>query len=333
MRSQPIIGLALLWVPSALGQCPPPPEAVGASRDRCAITITWSPVLLEATGYQVWRNTSGPNPAGASLVATINGAENTSHVDEPPVYVADVYYFVRSIVDEPPPSCPGGVGPFSSPSAGMRAEPPPPSGFTASAGGFPNGIDLHWDPVPDAVTYPLFRHVPAGGVDYLGEIAATTYFDSTAPADVVVTYSIYSFGPCGVSASASMAAGFTGSAPYISAQSGSLVVESAAAAELWVQTPSIPSPTHYKWYRDAVPVVAGPRINGIHAPTLSISPVRLEDVGVYTCTVTVGSDSVTSAPIVLAVRQTCRADFDESGGAPAVTDIFAFLSAWFAGCP
>ncbi len=39
-----------------------------------------------------------------------------------------------------------------------------------------------------------------------------------------------------------------------------------------------------------------------------------------------------SVPVVLAVTQPCRADFDQSG-AVGVQDIFEFVAAFFAGCP
>lgn len=60
--------------------------------------------------------------------------------------------------------------------------------------------------------------------------------------------------------------------------------------------------------------------------------VRLSEAGSYTLRVVTPRNTIT-LDIVLAVIDPFLADFDESGGAPQVADIFAFLSAWFAGCP
>jgi len=94
----------------------------------------------------------------------------------------------------------------------------------------------------------------------------------------------------------------------------------------------------YRWYYNGVPMNNGGRFSGVTTTTLTINPVSdpgsvsgWTDAGQYTlvatnvCGVTTSSICTLSTPV-------CVPDID-GNGIVNVTDIFAFLSAWFAGCP
>jgi hypothetical protein len=77
-----------------------------------------------------------------------------------------------------------------------------------------------------------------------------------------------------------------------------------------------------------VGTISGTVVLRVWDPSLgSVAP----DDGVGRITIS-GSWSAGGELRVLIAGDTCRADFDRSG-AVGVPDIFAFLSAWFVGCP
>lgn len=88
-------------------------------------------------------------------------------------------------------------------------------------------------------------------------------------------------------------------------------------------------PYIYQWKRNTVNLANGPKIAGATTATLSLTGLRVVDEGSYTCLITSPCGSITSNAALLTV---CPADFDCIGGV-VVTDIFSFLSAWFAGNP
>jgi hypothetical protein len=94
-----------------------------------------------------------------------------------------------------------------------------------------------------------------------------------------------------------------------------------------------PGPLSYQWRRNGVPISNGPTVQGATSDTLTLGPLALaDDNGAYDCVVTTACGQLRSDPIALGVGNTCPADFD-GNGTLNVPDIFAFLSAWFAGCP
>ena len=94
-----------------------------------------------------------------------------------------------------------------------------------------------------------------------------------------------------------------------------------------------PGPLSYQWRRNGVALADGPTVQGSATDTLTIGPLALaDDNGAYDCIITTGCGLLRSDPIALGVANPCAADFD-ADGALGVPDIFAFLSAWFAGCP
>jgi hypothetical protein len=94
----------------------------------------------------------------------------------------------------------------------------------------------------------------------------------------------------------------------------------------------------YQWKRNGVPLVNSGRFSGVNTATLTISPVAdpgteasWTDAGSYTLDATNVCGVATSNACVLSTP-VCAADFNASG-VLEIADVFAFLNAWFAGCP
>jgi hypothetical protein len=94
-----------------------------------------------------------------------------------------------------------------------------------------------------------------------------------------------------------------------------------------------PGPLAFQWRRNGVPLADGPTVQGSATDTLTVGPLTTaDDNGAYDCVVTTPCGQLRCDPIALGVASNCPADFD-GNGTLGVPDIFAFLSAWFAGCP
>lgn len=110
------------------------------------------------------------------------------------------------------------------------------------------------------------------------------------------------------------------------------VVAPTGSATFAVST-GAPGPLSYQWRRNGVPLADGPTVQGSVTDTLTLGPLTLaDDNGAYDCIITTPCGELRSDPIALGVANACAADFD-ADGTLGVPDIFAFLSAWFAGCP
>ncbi len=94
----------------------------------------------------------------------------------------------------------------------------------------------------------------------------------------------------------------------------------------------------YQWKRNGLPIPNSFRFTGVNTPTLTINPVAdpgsesgWTDAGSYTLEASNVCGVATSNACVLSTPP-CVPDVD-ANGIVNVADIFAFLSAWFAGCP
>jgi hypothetical protein len=83
-----------------------------------------------------------------------------------------------------------------------------------------------------------------------------------------------------------------------------------------------------RWRKDGVDVADSARVSGAGTGTLTITGVAAGDAGVYALAATNGCGETVSAGAGVAVY--CKGDFNQSG-AVELTDIFAFLAAWFGG--
>jgi hypothetical protein len=88
----------------------------------------------------------------------------------------------------------------------------------------------------------------------------------------------------------------------------------------------------YRWHKNGVDLEDGRGFTGSGTNTLTIEGILAGDAGDYRCRVSTLCQISNSEPATLTVEVCCPGDFD-GNGLLAVSDIFAFLSAWFAGCP
>lgn len=115
--------------------------------------------------------------------------------------------------------------------------------------------------------------------------------------------------------------------PMITAQPERQSVQPGQAAVFSV---SATGATGYQWSRNGSPLSDGGRVSGATSAMLTIVDVQPGDEGSYRVSVSNTCESVQSDAATLSVASPCAADFDGSGGLD-VTDIFSFLSAWYAG--
>ncbi len=72
---------------------------------------------------------------------------------------------------------------------------------------------------------------------------------------------------------------------------------------LTLSAPALGSPPlRYRWHRDGFPVLDGIGTGGASSPTLTVQQISPDKAGVYTCTVTGPGGTITTPPIVVAVR-------------------------------
>lgn len=88
----------------------------------------------------------------------------------------------------------------------------------------------------------------------------------------------------------------------------------------------------YQWRRDETPLANGGAISGADTPTLTVTTASNEDFGVYDCVVTNALGFATSAPAVLAIRQSCDTDLN-ADGFTGFADLNALLAQFNAACP
>ncbi len=163
---------------------PPPPPAApdaptnvqasdGAYTDKVA--VTWN-ASADATGYEVWRNTSN-NSGSASL---LDSSAGTSYDDLTAVVGTTYYYWVKA-------SNTNGTSGFSAPDTGFRADTPPPApsaptNVQASDGTFTDKVSVTWNASAGASGYEVWRNTSnnSGSASLLDSPAGTSYDDLTA---------------------------------------------------------------------------------------------------------------------------------------------------------
>jgi hypothetical protein len=223
------------------------------------------------------------------------------------------------------------------------AAPDAPSDFAATSGSVCDAIVLTWHAVSGAQFYTVDMFltpeqvVPSESFQVIAEPVPTSgiytdvYQDPTNGGNQGPQryFRIRAGNPCGQSPAAN-AQGYAGGNPILGAPA-CVVVGLGDPVTLSCPTGLASA---FQWLRDGVPLTDDGRVTGSLTPTLHISSASAADVGEYVLRATGVCGVVHSASGVLAVRTTgsCAADFD-GNGTRDVTDIFAFLAAWFAGCP
>ena len=126
--------------------------------------------------------------------------------------------------------------------------------------------------------------------------------------------------------------------PSVSLQPQNQTVYDGDTATFTVVASFVGAPS-YQWRRNGVNLPNwSPRFGFSNTPTLTINPVATPgseptwtDAGQYDCVITNVCGTAISNPATLTVT-ICGADYDNNG-IVTTADIFAFLSAWFSGCP
>lgn len=240
-------------------------------------------------------------------------------------------------------ACSSSVGPTFNAERTFDGPPAAPATLTLSNGTVCDGVMLSWPVSPGAQFYDVDMFLSEE------QVLPTESFEivaNPAPPGGTQTH-IYqdptnggTAGPlrimrmrarnlCGVSGQVS-GQGYAGGNPVLGAPGCSVV---SLGDPVTISCP-VSIAFSYQWLRDGVPLSDDGRISGSASPTLQISSTVAADVGEYVLRVNAACGIVDSAAAVLAVRtdSACAADFD-GNGTRDVTDIFEFLTAWFAGCP
>ncbi len=310
----------------ALAQCPVVANLQAESRG-CRVRLTWqnAPGAGAAVSWQVFRNTTD-SIVNATLVTTVLGPTPT-YDDAPPARAVPYFYFVRGF--NPLPTCSLG-GPLSASAAG-RLLPlliTSPNAQTAGC----SRVNITWPAFPDATQYSVFRQPVGGAVISLGATSDTAFADTTGTPGVRYLYGIFPQTPCG-GAAQSVAAEITfPGPPTAAAPATSIVRPSNTPASIQFNIDTFGLPTTLEVLKDNTPLPLTGRWR-LSGQRLTIDPVLVQDIGEYTLRLTSTACAASaSQSAVLAVRNPCPADFNGSGTRD-ITDIFAFLSSWFAGCP
>ena len=199
-------------------------------------------------------------------------------------------------------------------------------------------VDVTWTPNPWYIGgYRVYRDDVL-----LATINEPTdsYSDSTAAADQVYTYQVVAFTSCGDAAGTAQDTGVAPSSAAVFSPLPQRVLPGQTAVLSVPDAPTGVGVTH-AWRRGVTAsgaggttVANGDRFSGADSPTLTIAGARPTDTEFYALDVFSAElpCGVATTVVPLVVPTTCAADFDGSGTL-GVPDIFAFLAAWFAGCP
>ncbi|MBY0261994.1 MAG: immunoglobulin domain-containing protein [Phycisphaerales bacterium] len=322
---------ALALIPAAAhAQCTPPiaPTGVSATAGCNRTTITWNGVPT-ATQYRL----VGSSFSGEVFNVTLT---STSFV-----YIAQPGIPANNFTVTAINSC--AAGPAAPTVQAQYASSTPlirVISLAASDGTSCADITVTWGDVTNEGTngYRITRtaaNQPTVSFDV--RAGESSFVDSSALPGIVYTYAVAPINPCGVGLAASNT-GFRASATPITP----VPVAAARNATAVLTAPILSSGTavaSYAWRRGVdptgaggTPVADGPRIMGAATDRLTIANLRPEDASLYACSATVCGTTVSSGAVALVVTTACSADFDGSGSR-TIADIFAFLSAWFAGCP
>jgi hypothetical protein len=335
-----MLGAAL----SARAACPPAVTNLAASSSICGgnILLTFDP---PAGGLNFPQIFAGPFEffATAQLIGTGSLNGSSFEVTAPTQNIPHFYWVRWQGFD---PACPN--GPLSGPVAAFSAIPQLVAAGASSQITPPavsigcTSITLSWQRFRESLSAAVVRTPLTGNgagaaqtLTVLGG-AITTFTDTTGSPGVQYDYRIlYTVPSCSLVNAPSPAARVffppsTG-VPVISPAD----VAAGSSATLSVSFPALnpgfsPAP---QWFRGSTLITDIPgRISGASTTALTFTPALPQDQGVYTLRAATFCGQLTPIPVSLIVRAACPADFNADAHI-GVDDIFAFLSAWFAGCP
>jgi hypothetical protein len=347
--SRALLGFVALLAPlgdalPAQAACPPAVTGLTATSSICGgnILLTFDP---PATGLNFPQIFSAPfgDFFFAQLIAT--GNLNSTSFDAPP-FTSEVptFYWVRwQGLDS---ACP--TGPLAGPVSAVSVIPGIAAAGVSQSLTAPalsvgcTSITLSWQRFREPLTATIVR-TPLSGpganvAQTLGTVlgTVTTFTDSTGSPGVQYDYKVlYTTAACGLTNAPSRPARVvfppsTG-VPVI-APADVLAGSPATLSVVFpAQSPGFgPAP---QWFRGSTLITDIPgRISGAGTTALTFTPALSQDQGIYTLRTATPCGPLTPIPVSLIVRATCPADFNADAHV-GVDDIFAFLSAWFAGCP
>ena len=163
---------------------------------------------------------------------------------------------------------------------------------------------------------------------------AASYGIGSVQAAGAGNYDVVVSNPLGqvVSSLAQLSVASAPSVPVITSQPANRTAVVGSATSLSVVASGAPTPT-YQWRRGSANLSEGGHLAGTTTSTMIINPATVADLAAdYHCVVTNACGSI-STNYAAVTTNGCPADFNCSGGQPTVTDIFAFLTAWFAADP
>ncbi len=332
----------------AQGTCGTPPTNFSVSSSVCSngVRISWTnPVGVGVVNPRVWRSATD-NFADATLVHFGGSGSATTITNTPPVANVNYYYWVGGDVygcggsaptqTQPLPR----VGPLVGGSFTVNMFPAPR--FTPTCSGVRVDFQQAWDASSFEIVRGSSRTAAFSTIATLpNQISSpvSSYEDTDCRPGNQYVYGMIVNASCGRSSQIVITthrAGGYGNPVGVSSlvnvgETGSLSVSDGTGN---ASTVMVPAPQSLEWFRNGVSLANTPRFSGVFSSTLTITNVRLEDEGFYHVRVmsSCPSQPLAFIPVLLSVRQNCRADFDQNGSASAA-DIFEFLNSWFAGCP
>jgi hypothetical protein len=297
-------------------------------------TVTWNAYPL-ASSYEILRSFTN-DPGTAAVQATVAPPTTTGTVTKE-TYGLNTYYWVRAVLAA------GCRTPL--PAAGVVSTPTSvaPS-ITSLTSATTCPVTLTWNS-PGSLFYIIFRETtptfnPTNPA--LDESITSTYTDSTVVPGTTYYYFVVrtTFAPGGCPggpwSSAPVSSGPI-SIPLVPTPVLSVNPARPVAGEpvvLRATAPGAPVGSTWRWKKDGQTLpIAGLTVGGLGTEQLSVFSAGSAAVGSYVVELVpaaLGCAATTSNAV--AVSLGCAADFN-ADGVRQPADIFAFLNAYFAGCP
>ncbi len=180
------------------------PTGVSASKRTYTdkVRVTWNGTV-NATGYQVWRNTA----SSSGTAIKIGQTTATTYDDNTAVKEVTYYYWVKSMNI-------ASISDFGASDIGIRKEDTPvpnaPSGLTASQGTYSDKVALTWAASAYAAKYEVWRNTvsDSSSAAKIAEPTAASYNDTSAVAGTLYYFWVKAKNVSGTSRFSGVASGY-----------------------------------------------------------------------------------------------------------------------------